>query len=418
MFGALINQPNYRFLGIEECKTDMIDEDGQPTPEQNREFFARCITGYLYDDQQTMSDPLNSIRNCYIRMLNSKVIDVDKLDYLMRDTYVTGFKTTNIDYERLLTALTVLKEREQYRLAYNRGAISVVENIIYAHDAERKWIQTHPIVLYENFLLRHIMNDLNSRLQTESSCLFSIESISPHGVSLKDGLVIRSLCDDDIVYLAKNDKNRSPAAQEYFSRKERRHPVWKSEAEYSAYVLRFSGRGTELTDQFLSVMNAICDSLLVSSDTMAINLKRIRSLEAEINELQSESADNDAFGDDDESRAVQLKKKRLVLRIFKCLQRFAESKSIECDFVVLSAKQFSSGFSGEAFGSLPIVFDAKDGQRSRPFSEIVTSLADPNVAKEDYFYLFYKRQSSQESLTDADAEEIGRQLVLAVGYDD
>lgn len=43
-----------------------------------KEFFARCITGYKYEES-TLD---NSIKNCYISMLNSKVIDVDKLDYL------------------------------------------------------------------------------------------------------------------------------------------------------------------------------------------------------------------------------------------------------------------------------------------------------------------------------------------------
>ena len=38
-----------------------------------------------------------------------KVIDVDKLDYLIRDAYITGFDTVSIDYERLLGALTIVK---------------------------------------------------------------------------------------------------------------------------------------------------------------------------------------------------------------------------------------------------------------------------------------------------------------------
>ena len=48
------------------------------TPEE-KDFFARCITGYGYKD----AVGIKSIFNCYIQMLNSKVIDVDKLDYLI-----------------------------------------------------------------------------------------------------------------------------------------------------------------------------------------------------------------------------------------------------------------------------------------------------------------------------------------------
>ena len=32
--------------------------------------------------------------------LAEEEIDVDKLDYLIRDAYITGFDTVNIDYER------------------------------------------------------------------------------------------------------------------------------------------------------------------------------------------------------------------------------------------------------------------------------------------------------------------------------
>lgn len=100
------------------------------------------VTGYQYQDESVDS----CIKNCYISMLNSKVIDVDKLDYLIRDAYVTGFDTVNIDFERLLSSLTISmnENKGKYEIAYYKNAVSVIENVVYAHDAERKWIQTHP----------------------------------------------------------------------------------------------------------------------------------------------------------------------------------------------------------------------------------------------------------------------------------
>lgn len=68
---------------------------------EQKEFFSRCITGYKYSEKTIE----NNIKNCFISMLNSKVIDVDKLDYLIRDAYITGFDTVNIDFERLLSSL-------------------------------------------------------------------------------------------------------------------------------------------------------------------------------------------------------------------------------------------------------------------------------------------------------------------------
>ena len=41
------------------------------------------------------------------------------------------------------------------------------------------------------------------------------------------------MCDDDIIYLMKNSFY-SQLSEEFFERRIRRHPVWKSEAEYKA----------------------------------------------------------------------------------------------------------------------------------------------------------------------------------------
>ena len=58
----------------------------------DKAFFARCITGYQY----RVKTPENSIKNCFISLLNSNLIDVDKLDYLIRDSYITGYDTVKI----------------------------------------------------------------------------------------------------------------------------------------------------------------------------------------------------------------------------------------------------------------------------------------------------------------------------------
>lgn len=74
----------------------------------SKEFFARCITRYRYKE----CTKENEIKNCFISMLNSKVNDVDRLDYLIRDAYITGFETVNIDYIRLLSSLTIICEKK------------------------------------------------------------------------------------------------------------------------------------------------------------------------------------------------------------------------------------------------------------------------------------------------------------------
>lgn len=92
-------------------------------------------------------------------MLNGSLIDVDKLDYLLRDAYVTGFNTMVLDVDRLFAGYTIVKytdvsSKPRYIAAYKRGALSVIENVTFANDLERHWIQNHPAILYDVKLIQ------------------------------------------------------------------------------------------------------------------------------------------------------------------------------------------------------------------------------------------------------------------------
>lgn len=77
---------------------------------KDSEFFARCITGILYKEDK---EPLTQVKNVFIQLLNSSCIDVDKIDYLLRDAYVTGFETISIDYIRLLSNVEIKPNKEK-----------------------------------------------------------------------------------------------------------------------------------------------------------------------------------------------------------------------------------------------------------------------------------------------------------------
>lgn len=102
--------------------------------------------------------------NCLIELLNSKIIDVDKMDYLIRDSYMTGYDTVSIDYRRLLGSICIKGQGDTCRICYDKSALSVIENVVYAHDAERKWIQSHPTVLYEAYVIENMMRDVMHKI--------------------------------------------------------------------------------------------------------------------------------------------------------------------------------------------------------------------------------------------------------------
>ena len=54
-------------------------------------------------------NPNSELRNCFISLLNSNTVDVDGLDYMIRDTYNSGITNRSVDCDRLLGSLRLCK---------------------------------------------------------------------------------------------------------------------------------------------------------------------------------------------------------------------------------------------------------------------------------------------------------------------
>ena len=245
---------------------------------EEKSFFARCIVGYPYT---LKTEEKYSFLNCMISLLNSTVIDVDKLDYLIRDAYITGFETISIDYERLLTSIRLRKTENGYKLVYLKGAISVIENVVYAHDAERKWIQNHPAVQYEDYLLQIAIESI--RLKYAGKNIFSLAALTEEGIKLSEEYKIKFLCDADILFLMKNLEN-DVAVREYLQRKDRRHPLWKSESEYKAV---FRGDAISGINHIVEkALDDLCAYLNYVNKSQVINQEALEACERDITAFQ------------------------------------------------------------------------------------------------------------------------------------
>lgn len=377
-------------VGIESFSSFFEDET-------EKEFFARCITGYKYSEKNIEND----IRNCFIQLLNSKVIDVDKLDYLIRDAYITGFDTVSIDYERLLCALTVVNTKEGYELAYYKNAISVIENVVYAHDAERKWIQSHPIVIYETYILQHIIAHLCAEVSLLGKKLFSLDSLKDKGLEIKENVKVSLMSDDDIVYLMKNVFPNELSA-EYFRRIDRRHPVWKSEAEYKTFFLGKTSGG-EILKEFEVAMATTAKYLGGRSDIWTINQKLVDIIKAELVEIDNQNLDSI-------SKKVQKADKEKIFKVISCLQKYATEKEVNCDFIIIKATQFDSGFGKPDFSDTNICFPiGNQEEKVAKVGEIVSSLNAKSKERDDFFYLFYKRDD--DSKIELESQELCRVLI-------
>ena len=364
---------------------------------EEKSFFARAIVGYHYKKNSKE----NGIKNCLIDLLNSKYIDVDKLDYLMRDTYMTGFDSINIDYVRLLNSLNIIiDDTDKAHLVFEKNAISVIENVVYARDLEKKWIQLHPAVLYEIYLIETSINFLNSKVNDENTGkrLFSYEALIETGVELKEHISIKFLCDDDIIFLLKNTYD-FPLFKEFLNRNLRKHPLWKSESEYKSYFI--SSLNSNEQKRFSSALKQLA-GFMNTTDCATINNQVISFLEDEINNAEKILSEYDTIKQqstlpDQASLKVGIHEKKEMLHICKPLQEFAQENQIDFNFLLLGNDLFYSAFGNDDFSKIEIVFKKNESKPVLKLFGDMKILSSEKPDGEKFYYIFYDRKENQQS---------------------
>ncbi len=131
------------------------------------DLFCRMITGEKYSTSGKETE------NCIIGILNSDV-DVDKLDYVLRDSFMSGADLVSIDLNRLISAYTIYNNT----LAFSGKALSTISNLIYGRNALYMWIYNHHITVYTDSLLKRLIRHLMNKIPDAWEKLFSYNDIS------------------------------------------------------------------------------------------------------------------------------------------------------------------------------------------------------------------------------------------------
>ncbi len=145
-------------------------------------FIFRIITGTKYSVKSEWD------KNIIIEILNSQSVDVDKLDYLIRDNFMTGSVAPKIDIERLILSLTIDPD---YRLSFTPMGIPSLISIKDSRDFLYLWVYNHHTVVYTDFLYKtaitHLANPENTFTIPENKFaiedFFSTKAISENLIS-------------------------------------------------------------------------------------------------------------------------------------------------------------------------------------------------------------------------------------------
>ena len=384
-------------IGIESYENLFLrlpNADEEDTLNEYKAFFARCITGYTYTEKSLLC----SFKNCLIGLLNSDIIDVDKLDYIIRDIYYAGFQSINLDYKRVLKSLMFIKKDNCLEIAFYKDAISVLENIIYATDFERKWVHNHNTILYETYLLRAGINKVREKLESltdNNKLLFSKASLSYKGTTFifndaneKRVEHISLLSDDDIVCLLKKYAP-DDIKKQYFDRSHRLHPLWKSKQEYLHLLRDITTTDQEELQSFLNDLS----NLSSSYENRVVDNEFIKHLKNELKELKSGTNNDELLTNIDFEQQISVREK-ILQKLERC-KSYLKSRGVEkLSFVILPNKDFETGFKNDGFGKINIAF-SKDSNNVSKFISITTLLKqreNSNCTIEDVTYLFLDKK--------------------------
>lgn len=90
-----------------------------------------------------------------IKKLISSQLDADRMDYLLRDAYITGVVFGVTDIDRIIMNLCLRKDKHgKYELAVHERALMSIEDILDARFKMYKWAYNHHLIVALDRLLR------------------------------------------------------------------------------------------------------------------------------------------------------------------------------------------------------------------------------------------------------------------------
>ena len=150
------------------CVMALLTADIVTELKRNRvdlELFCRMVCGIRFERDNKELNPLIDVINSHI--------DADKLDYILRDNFMTGATFTSLDRDRIIRSYTV----EDDSLALSKRALSAISQLIYGRDALYLWLYTHHLVAYCHDLIQRYLEHLGRAKLVNLKKFFSWESL-------------------------------------------------------------------------------------------------------------------------------------------------------------------------------------------------------------------------------------------------
>ena len=197
--------------------------------------------------------------------------------------------------------------------------------------------------------------------------------------------------DSDILYLMKNLEDSS-FADEYYGRRYRKHPIWKSEAEFQAIFL-----GQE---KLLSIIEAEINSLV--THLRSLGLPFIIN-ELSLRECRKDLGDNEILlsktSDCSEKKKLEISiaTRKQHVRFMEIWEGFAREMDVDFEFLIIHADQFNSNFRKQELGNLKILLP--ELHNPCKFEDVSNVLKAQKSKGEKFFFVYYARKYEGQQIS-------------------
>ncbi|MFC7176448.1 HD domain-containing protein [Halosegnis marinus] len=103
-------------------------------------------------------------------------VDVDRLDYMVRDDHMTGADVLNVDTGRMIAAYTAHPDAG---LALSEQALSAVGNYLEGRVSLYQWVTQHHKSVYANVLLQRLLDELE---RARAAPLVTADAVLDEGI--------------------------------------------------------------------------------------------------------------------------------------------------------------------------------------------------------------------------------------------
>lgn len=231
-------------------------------------LLARMIVGCRYND------PQKSLENTFIELIHSDILDADGLDYVCRDVWASGYATAKVDITRIINAIVLHKDQEEYVICYSDKAINEIRSVLQVKNFQNDLVFNHHTIRLEQEILRQAMQsaavyhlqltpsegeDIENFRKNALKQLCDIKMFYTEGFTLPNNEIIKNPMDDDFIHLMKYIDDEY--INQWFSRQFNWCPLWKRQ---EAFLADLTDELREDLDEFAWIFSEPCKQYLES----------------------------------------------------------------------------------------------------------------------------------------------------------